>query len=391
MDKTITQSFERLYHWLHSKPLGQRYLGYDPFDGLNSWWMQHTPLGRSRLMRLLWTQFFKRSPINLRKVLAIKPGYNPQALGLFLHAYATLYRQFGRPADREAMLYLVQQIKTSRIDGYAGACWGYNFPWQARAFYQPAGTPMIVPTMAVFNGLLNAGEVLQDKTLTDLALSAAAFVQQDLNRTYEGDLFAFSYSPLDTSVVYNASLMATRILASTYRHTGDPNLLPDIRQSVRYCVKHQQQDGSWTYGTKSYHQWIDNFHTGYNLECLHSIMHDADISELANPIKKGMQYYLDTFFDNQGRSLYYHDRLWPVDINNPAQLLVTLSKLGVVADHAGLAQRVLHWTIRYMQSKKGYFYYRRYRYFTNKINYLRWSQAWMFYALTEFLYGEAGK
>ena len=391
MDKTISQSFERLYHWLHSKPLAQRYAGYDPFDGLNSWWMQHTPLGRSRLLRLLWTQFFKRSPVNLRKILSVKPGYNPQALGLFLQAYATLYRQFGRPADREAMLFLIRQIKETRIDGYAGACWGYNFAWQARAFYQPAGTPMIVPTMAVFKGLLKAGKILQDETLTDLALSAVAFVQQDLNRTYEGELFAFSYSPRDTSVVYNASLMATRILATAYRLTGDRSLLPDIKQSASYCIRHQKPDGSWTYGTKPYHQWIDNFHTGYNLECLHSIMLDAGLSELADPIKKGLQYYLGTFFDSEGRSKYYHDRTWPVDINNPAQLPVTLVKLGAVAEHAGLVRRVLRWTIRHMQDKQGYFYYRGYRYFTNKINYLRWSQAWMFYALTEYLYGEAGK
>jgi len=88
------------------------------------------------VVRLVWTQFFKRSPVNLRKILAVKPGYNPQALGLFLQAYATLYRQFGREADLEAMLFLVRQIKESRIDGYAGACWGYNFPWQARWRYR---------------------------------------------------------------------------------------------------------------------------------------------------------------------------------------------------------------------------------------------------------------
>jgi len=38
-----------------------------------------------------------------------------------------------------------------------------------------------------------------------------------------------------------------------------------------------------------------------------------------------------------------------------------------------------------MRSPQGYFYSRRTRYFTNRIPYMRWAQAWVFHALTQYL------
>ena len=35
-----------------------------------------------------------------------------------------------------------------------------------------------------------------------------------------------------------------------------------------------------------------------------------------------------------------------------------------------------------MQSPQGYFYYQKRRCYTNRISYMRWSQAWMFYAIS---------
>jgi N-acetylglucosaminyldiphosphoundecaprenol N-acetyl-beta-D-mannosaminyltransferase len=38
-----------------------------------------------------------------------------------------------------------------------------------------------------------------------------------------------------------------------------------------------------------------------------------------------------------------------------------------------------------MYSGRGFFYFRKGRFFTNRIPYMRWSQAWVFHALTEYL------
>ena len=54
-----------------------------------------------------------------------------------------------------------------------------------------------------------------------------------------------------------------------------------------------------------------------------------------------------------------------------------------------LTDDVIRWMLDNMLSPKGYFYFRKTKHFTNKIPYMRWSQAWAFHALTEYLYNRS--
>jgi hypothetical protein len=58
-----------------------------------------------------------------------------------------------------------------------------------------------------------------------------------------------------------------------------------------------------------------------------------------------------------------------------------------------LAEQIATWTIENLRSPHGYFYYQRKRFYTNRIEYMRWSQAWMSYGLARLLEasGEKGK
>jgi hypothetical protein len=52
-----------------------------------------------------------------------------------------------------------------------------------------------------------------------------------------------------------------------------------------------------------------------------------------------------------------------------------------------LATNVANYMIKYMQDQKqGYFYFRKFKYYQIKTSYMRWSNAWMFAALTFLLY-----
>ncbi|MDP4185066.1 MAG: delta-aminolevulinic acid dehydratase, partial [Bacteroidota bacterium] len=102
-------------------------------------------------------------------------------------------------------------------------------------------------------------------------------------------------------------------------------------------------------------------------------------------IEKGLNYYLTNFFTTEGNSKYYNDKIWPIDVHAPAQLIVTLSKLNQLEKYTELMDKVLSQTFEHLSNGVGYFYYQRSKYFTNKIPYMRWSQAWMFYALSEYL------
>jgi hypothetical protein len=53
-----------------------------------------------------------------------------------------------------------------------------------------------------------------------------------------------------------------------------------------------------------------------------------------------------------------------------------------------LAEKVLLWTIKNMQDPSGYFYYQKKKWWSSRIPYMRWAQAWMFYAMSYYLVSE---
>lgn len=359
--------------------------GWDPYDGLNSWMIQKTPLGKSRFIRLAWIQLFKRNPLNLRTLVGVKKDYNPKGLGLFLTGYCNLYKVEQKQEYLERINSLGNEIIKLKTHGYSGACWGYNFDWQARAFFQPKYTPTVVATTFIGEALLEAYNITKNQVFLDTAISTADFVLKDLNKSYDDDKdFTLSYSPLDKTQVFNAGLLGAKLLCLIYKHTKNQDLLDQAKKIVSYVCKKQNTDGSWAYGTLPFHQWIDNFHTGYNLECIKVYQNISNDMSYEKSLQIGMTYYLNTFFTTDGKSKYYNNKTYPIDIHAPAQLVVTLSKYGNLKDQKALVDNVLNWTISNMQSSKGFFYYQKNEHSTSRIPYIRWAQAWMFYAFSYY-------
>lgn len=376
------ESFNKLKRYCEK----ESFKGWDPYDGLNSYLFQALPfLPKSRFFRLVWIQLFKRSPVNLRKITGVKKEYNPKGIGLFLTGYCNLYKIDPKPEYLEKINSLSVLLLDLQTPGYSGACWGYNFDWQARAFFQPKGTPTVVATTFIAQALLEAYAITQNKKLLETSINASDFILNDLNRTFDDNgNFSFSYSPLDKTQVFNASLLGAKLLCLVYKHTQNQTLLEEAKKAVQYACDHQQDNGAWSYGTLPYHQWIDNFHTGYNLECIYVYQTISGDTQFNNHIQKGLNYYINTFFTSEGISKYYNNSIHPIDVHAPAQLVVTLYKLNALDENADLVNRVLDWTSKNMQDKQGYFYYQKNMLFNSKIPYMRWAQAWMFYAYTYF-------
>jgi len=378
----IEQSFQDLKSFCEK----ENFKGWDPYDGLNSCIIQKTPLRKSRVFKLAWIQLFKRNPINFRQLLGIKKDYNPKGLGLFLIGYCNLYVTENKEEYLDKIQFLSNKILQLQTKGYSGACWGYNFDWQARAFFQPKYTPTVVATSFISEALLMAYDITKQERLLQTALSSCDFILKDLNKSFdnEGD-YTLSYSPLDSTQVFNAGLLGAKLLCLVYQYNKDEQLLVEARKIVSYVCKKQSNNGSWAYGTLPYHQWTDSFHTGYNLECINAYQKASGDKTFRNNITKGLDYYLKNFFTQDGVSKYYNNHTYPIDIHAPAQLIVTLSKLEVFEDNKELANNVLNWTIENMQANEGYFYYQKKRIMTSKIPYIRWAQSWMFYAFTYYL------
>src|SRR5487761_2723104 len=210
MSDQILQSFYKLKAYCEK----EAFKGYDPYDSLNSTFLKKISLVSEKpLFRLAWTQFFKRSPFNFRKLAGVNKDYNPKALGLFLSGYCNLYTISPRQEYLDKIDFFSQKLIEIISPNWKGACWGYNFDWQARAFFQPKNTPTVVATSYISNSLLDAYEITGDEQLLTNARSACNFILKDLNRTYDDKgNYSFSYSPLDKSVVFNASLLGSSLL-----------------------------------------------------------------------------------------------------------------------------------------------------------------------------------
>lgn len=390
--RDIFESFAALRSWCEA----ERFKGWDPYDGLNSKIFQILPFFRkSALCRLVMIQGFKRCPVNLRRIALVPKEYNAKGIGLFLQGYCNLYNAVSaRPeleeklGSKEEILSRVHELARLLISlqskGYSGACWGYNFDWQARRlFLFPKFTPTVVATSFCATALMEAYEVTGDRNYLDTALSSAEFIIKDLHRTPCSGGFLFSYSPLKgNDTVYNASLLSSRLLSYCYHYTHKEEYKELAEQSVKACCAAQESGGSWVYGMLPVQSWKDSFHTGYNLDGLIAYQELCNDTTYSEAIRKGFDYYIANFFEADGTPKYYNDRTYPIDIHCPGQLLVTLARLHRYDEYKELADKVLDWTIGHMQDRRGYFYYQLKPGISSRIPYMRWSNAFMFCALS---------
>lgn len=372
----------------------ENFAGWDPYDGLNSKIFQATPLKHWDLARLAWIQGFKRSPINFRKLLLVPKQHNAKGIGLFLNGYCNLY-QLVKKGDvrfgtKEGILGKIDELANLLLGmqnkNYSGASWGYNFDWQNRVFFQPVNTPTIVATSFCADALFNAYNITLNEKYLNTALSAGNFITSDLNRTkLPPNRFIFSYSPLDNSQVYNASLLGARLLARGFSYNHDKEWLELSLSATQTITEKQTDKGAWIYGENKVQSWIDSFHTGFNLECIYEVMKYTKNQSFTSSFNRGLDYYLNNFFLSDGKPKYYHNKTYPIDIHAPAQLITTLCRTNRLVNNHELANKVLNWTINNMQSSKGYFYYQLKPIVSSKLSYMRWAQAWMFYAFTFYL------
>ena len=298
--------------------------------------------------------------------------------------------EFGGLQDIELQINeLAELLISMQSKGYSGACWGYTFDWQSKAFFLPIHTPTVVATSFVVEALLSAYEVTQNKQYLNTALSSADFVLKDLNRIDKPNGFMFSYSPLDSRAVYNATLLGTKTLALIYKYTGNEDYKIAARASAQAVCDEQNGDGSFPHSDQVRNQWRDSFHTGFKLESLAIYQQCCNDNSFSENIERGYKYWIEHYFvPETGLAKYYDNSTEKdtVDLHCVAQAIPTIYKLNKSTEEtSAMMTKCLEWAINNMQSKKGYFYFQKKGNSINKICYMRWPNAWMFYGMSYFI------
>lgn len=384
-DLNLQQIYADLFHWCRDRD----FAGYDPFDALNSRLFQATPLRHSRFARLAWTQLLKRSPLNLRPVVFIPPEKNAKGIALFALALLAEYRRTRSAAAEQFAKELLDQLVNMKIAGWSGAAWGYNFDWQSRVLFAPRDTPAIVPTAFAARALVEAHNAFGDDQYLTTARSVCDFIIQDLPRSLDNvDQLCFSYTPNSETRVFNASLFAAEILSTVGQLTGEQELTEMAIRATRYVVRHQSDNGSWSYGAAQGQEWVDNFHTAFVLSSLVRIIRTggAETSEFEQPLLRGHEFWRERFFLADGWPKYYDDSPFPADVHAAATAIATLADLkGLDEGALPLAEKIAAWSVQHLRDSNGFFYYQQRRFYLVRTPFMRWNEAWMLYGLSRLM------
>jgi hypothetical protein len=155
---------------------------------------------------------------------------------------------------------------------------------------------------------------------------------------------------------------------------------------MEYTCSRQREDGSWWYGEEPKYHWIDNFHTGYNLDAIKRYNDSTGEDAYRRHFRAGLRYFKEVFFTPDGAPRYYHNSTYPIDIQCAAQAIETLAHCSEDDPSClPLSLKVAEWTIENMQDRNGYFYYRQYPLIKARTPYIHWGQATMYKALATLL------
>lgn len=378
---------ERLNRQIFKEIKNDDFKGYDPFDFLNSRIFKKTFLNKFYISRLIWIQFGKRFPLNLRNILGVNKERNPKGVALIILG---LLSEFSYSNERK----LLEEAKelghwlienTCEESKWKYPCWGYNFDWQSKAFFLKKGTPNIIVTVYVSRALYELGVATENLDLINISIKSALFINEFLYFS-DGKLNYYKYVPNSNTFVHNANLWGCYWSQKSF----SLNKVDFIKKNSELCtiesIRSQNRDGSWFYGTKSHHKFIDGFHTGYNLEALYLINQINKSEILETSINKGYEFYLKNLFKKDGIAKYYATKTYPLDAHNFAQAILTICTLKNDKDSIKFADKIINKLFHEMYLiNKNSFSYQKNVFYKNNINYLRWTQAWCFYAINSYL------
>ncbi len=379
MTDFLEGSIQGVVSWTEAR----KYQAYDPGDGSLSFLNKFT--FQKHFLRRLLTGAVLRTPIHIRPLIGIRPHTSTKGMGYFAWGYTKMFKHTGDQSYRQRADSCFQWLMANRSPGWNQFCWGNHFAFSTRAGTIERYTPTIVWSSLIGLAFLEAYETWGEGRYLDVAASTAEWVKT-LPREGTAKGLCLSYVPNSQSSIHNSNMLGAALLSRVGAYTKDQTAIDLAREAIFYSCARQLADGSWFYGEEPKYHWIDNFHTGYNLDCLKRYIDSTGDREFEGNLRTGFRYFIEHFFESDGCPKYYHNQELPIDIQCAAQAIDTLAFFSEIEDDAlPLAQKVALWTIEHLQDPEGYFYYRDLGWKIVKTPMFHWGQGTMFKALAHLL------
>jgi rhamnogalacturonyl hydrolase YesR len=370
MISKVTESLKKVENWVEQRD----YKAYEPFDGLSSWLRPFT--FKSLFLERILQQVVRQSAINLRPLFGVKPQESTKGRGYMAWGYLEMYKLTGDEEYKTKALENLDWLDKNKAPGYETHSWGNHFDFSSRGGRLPKLEPIIVWTSIIGQVYLDAWEMFGIERHLEVARSICDWILAlPREKTNRGS--CLSYVTYTLRSIHNSNMLGAAMLGRSSKIFGDSEMKDVARDAMLYSCSRQLEDGSWWYGEAEKFHWIDNFHTGYNLDSLKTYIEATGDTEFEPQMRKGFDFFKASFFGKDGCPAYYHDRVFPIDSQCASQAIETLANFCEYdEDSLELAQLVANWTIDNMQNKKGYFYYRKYPLgITAKTPMLHWAQA----------------
>ena len=390
-EKILTKALQ-ITRRLEDAFIAGEFRGYDPYDGLNTTRFPGTLLKHGKIPRLVLIHLNKRLVFNIRPLFGVERGLNAKALGLLV---AGALRIGNSSLLKPQIPELLQLLESNVSQAAENRAWGYYFDWQSRVFFLPANTPSVVVTSFICGALMDLYEQNGDENLLRQVRECIRFFLQELQQSRDENGLCLSYSPQDSSLIYNASALGLETIARYQQLAGDKieAARPVLSEGLRFLIAEQNEDGSWYYGKQLIQRFIDNYHTAYILESLENIRrYYQDSAELNTCIQRGIRFYLAEMFTKDMAPKYFKNAIYPIESHACG---AAVKSLCVLSEHHGMelfesALKIADWGMRHLYlPRKGYFVYQQRKYWTNRVNYFRWCQAWMYIGLSTLInYGK---
>lgn len=375
--RQVEQSLNRVQKWVEEHD----YRGYEPFDGLSSW-ARPLAFGNQFAERLLM-QLIRQSPLNLRPIMGVHPQDSTKGRGYMAHGYLILYRATGEQEYLEKATQCLEWLDAHKVARFKNHSWSNHFDFVSRGGGYTKDDPIIVWTCLIGHAYLEVFEITGREWFLRIAESACNWVLElPREKTTQGT--CVSYLAHVQSSIHNANMLGASLLARTGKLAGNQEYLRVARSAMEYSCSRQLPDGAWWYAEEPKYHWIDNFHTGYNLDSLLHYIESSGDNEFLPNLDRGLSFYKSHFFLDTGCPKYYHTRTYPIDIQCVAQSIDTLALFSTRDPEClELSAKVAAWAIENMQDSKGYFYYRRYPLLKAATPMLHWGQATMFKGMAQ--------
>lgn len=379
MKDSIKESINKVEKWVEDHD----YKAYEPFDGLSSVFRPLT-FGNLLLDRLL-LQLIRQSPINLRPLMGVKPLESTKGRGYMAWGYLAMLKITGDDHYKSKAISCLDWLMEHKAPGYKNYSWANHFAFAGRGGIYMEHEPIIVWTSLIGQAFLDGYEILKEEKYLDVAKSVCQWVME-VPREETDSGTCLSYLAYTQSSIHNSNMLGAAMLARTAKYTDNNEYLKVAKEAMVYSCSRQLPDGAWYYGAAENNRWIDNFHTGYNLDSLKCYIDTTGDNSFNDNLSSGFKYFKDNFFEESGRPKYYHNRTYPVDSQCASQAIETLANFSEYDESSlELGLKVAKWWIDNMQDKSGYFYYRQYPLIKAKTPMLHWAQATTYKGLTNLL------